>query len=53
MKMAKKGYHKCQGCGEFREDVVECIEPYYEDIHGVESKVKYCSDCYHNSKMDI
>ena len=43
----------CEDCEEDKEDAVDTICPYNEDVHGQSIEVKLCTDCYNNRCWDI
>ena len=36
----------CEYCGEAKEDVEECIEPYEKEINNITIEIVACDDCY-------
>jgi hypothetical protein len=49
----KQMFEKCDRCGEHKEDVKECIDPYNEEINEVIIYTKLCNDCYKESCDEI
>lgn len=43
----------CEVCSEAKDDVIETICPYSQDVHNEEVAVTICTDCYNERCMDI
>jgi len=51
--MPKKGTRMCRDCFQFKHDVVDCFDPYMEEVYGELISTRLCSDCYRQACEDI
>ena len=49
----KKRRMRCDSCGELKESVVICDDPFQEDVYNILMKTKLCSECYQDFCNDI
>ena len=52
-KIPGKRRRRCEICNHLKYDVVITINPYSEDIDGIEVKEAICTDCYNSLQKDI
>ncbi len=52
-KIPGKRRRRCEICNKLKYGVTYTINPYLEDIKGIEHKQLICPECYNNLKKDI
>jgi len=45
--------HKCEDCGQKKEDVEKIICPYHKEISDEENEIYLCEKCYNERLLDI